>query len=47
MLFAADMWKWQDYMRISGLFSKGKFVSRLRLESSKRNAQVDFSSISK
>jgi len=23
MLFAADMWKWQDYMRISGLFSKG------------------------
>jgi hypothetical protein len=25
MLFVAEMWKWQDYMRIRGLFDKGKF----------------------
>ena len=29
MLCVADRWKWQDYMRISGLFDKGKFASRL------------------
>src|ERR1700730_10887269 len=27
MLFVAEMWKWQDYMRIRGLFHKGKLGS--------------------
>jgi hypothetical protein len=26
MLFVAEMWKWQDYMRIPGVFDKGKLL---------------------